>query len=110
MQRPPRGAQGLTKVLERRGVCVIPINVTQGRRELRERSFVNTAVVLNAVSCPRPELVNGPSSVCDTNDRHVEMTAANHGLKRRENLLVGEIAGGAEEDEGVRPSKSHRYL
>src|SRR5262249_44760409 len=42
-----------------------------------------------------------PSRLRHADDGHVEVAAACHRLERGEDLLVGEVAGGPEEDEGV---------
>ena len=47
------------------------------------------------------QLFQVPARLGDADDRDVEPLVAHEGLKGREDLLVGEIAGRAEEDEGV---------
>ena len=56
---------------------------------------------LEAVVCPRPKLFEVPTSFGHTDNRHVEVAAFDHRLQRRENFLVGQIARGAEENQGV---------
>ena len=48
-----------------------------------------------------PELVEVPAGLGHADDRHVEVAALHHRLQRREDLLVGEVAGRAEEDQRV---------
>jgi hypothetical protein len=45
-------------------------------------------------------------------DRDVEVAVLQHRLQRREDLLVGEVAGGAEEDEriGVRFAAARAHM
>src|SRR5262249_40171800 len=73
----------------------------QSRFELRERRRVEPAVPRHAVARAGPHLVESPPRLRHTDDGHVEVAAARHRLQGREDLLVGEVAGGAEEDEGV---------
>ena len=74
-----------------------------GARELREGRLVDAAaVLLDALAGARPELLERPARSRDADDRHVELPAPHHRLERGEDLLVGEVAGGAEEDQRVR--------
>src|SRR5262249_26531225 len=43
-------------------------------------------------------------------DRHVEMAAFHHRLQRGEDFLVGQIARGPEEDQGVGVGRTHCLL
>ena len=47
------------------------------------------------------ELVEVPAGLGDADDGDVEGAAFDHRLERGEDFFVGEVAGGAEEDEGV---------
>jgi len=58
----------------------------------------------------RPELVEGPARLGHPNDWHVKRAMANHGLQRRKDLLVGQIARCAEEHQGVRCVPTGRTL
>ena len=60
-------------------------------------------MLLDAVAGAAAELLERPARLGDADDRHVEAAAPDHRLQRREDLLVGEVAGGAEEDERVGP-------
>ncbi len=62
---------------------------------------------LQAVVRPRPKLVEVPASLGHADHRHVEVAALHHRLQRREDLLVCQIAGGAEEDQGVGMGIAH---
>jgi hypothetical protein len=46
-------------------------------------------------------LVEIPAGLGHTDHRHVEAAAFQHRLQRVEDLLVGQVARGAEEDQGV---------
>src|SRR5262249_5618723 len=68
-----------------------------------ERRLVDpAAVLLDAGARPLLQALERPAAARDPDDRHVEVTATRHRVQRREDLLVGEVAGGAEEDERVR--------
>jgi hypothetical protein len=47
------------------------------------------------------EDVIGPIAAGDADDRQVELATILHVVQRREQLALGEIAGGAEQHEGV---------
>jgi hypothetical protein len=57
---------------------------------------------LEAVVRPRSKLLEAPTGFGDTDHRRVEVTALDHCLQRGEDLFVGQIARGPEEDQGVR--------
>src|SRR5262249_10800776 len=50
----------------------------------------------------RAKLVQRPARLRDADDRNVQGAPPDEGLERGKDLLVGEVAGGAEEDERVR--------
>ena len=64
-------------------------------------------MLFQAVLRPGLELVEVPSGLGDADDRNVQRAALNHRLQRREDLLVGKIAGGAEEDQRVGMRLTH---
>ena len=64
-------------------------------------------MLLEAVVRPRPKLVQVPTRFGHADDRHVEVAAFDHRLQRRKNLLVGQIARGAEENQGVGMEITH---
>ena len=68
----------------------------------RSSGAINATVFFQAVVRPRAKLVNVPSCFGDPDDRHIEMPALHHSLKRRKNLLVSQIASRAEEYQRVR--------
>ena len=61
----------------------------------------SAAVLLEAVARPGLELVEVPAGLGHADHRHVEVAALHHRLQRREDLLVGQVAGGAEEHQRV---------
>ena len=101
VRRPLRGAELLADGLKRRRVVVVAVDVAQQAAQLVERRRIEPAVLLEAVVRPGPELVEVPTGLGHADDRHVEVAAFHHRLQRREDFLVGQIARGAEEDQGV---------
>src|SRR5579872_1339102 len=59
---------------------------------------------------PLSELIDGPTTLGDTDHRHVEMAAFHHGLQRRENLLVRQIAPSAKEHQCIGMGVVHWVL
>jgi hypothetical protein len=62
---------------------------------------------LEAVAHPLPHLIEFPSTFGHTDDRHVQMAVFHHRLKRRKDLLIGEVACRPEKDEGVGGERVH---
>src|SRR6185369_15755651 len=62
---------------------------------------------LDAVASTRAKLLERPARACHRDDGHVEMAAARHRVQRGEDLLVREVARGAEEDERVGTRRGH---
>ena len=56
---------------------------------------------VDALAHARAQLFDGHARARDADDRDVEMAAAGHRVERGKDLLEGEIAGGAEDDQGV---------
>src|SRR5215510_4118185 len=85
------------------GTHIISRHVSQQPRKLAERLLVyTTAVLLDAVSGPCPQLLNGPAVSGHADDRHLQAAALHHGLQGRKDLLVGEVAGGPKEHQHIR--------
>ena len=107
MQRPGGVAQHLLEPLEGGCVVVVAIDVAQPRRQFRERSFVDPATLILRGLCDAAvgalaQLFQCLVGVRHTDDRQIPIVVELHDLQRREDLLVGQIAGGAEEDQRVR--------
>jgi hypothetical protein len=59
-------------------------------------------VLLDALARVLDELLEAPAGARHADHRHLELAAPrDQALERRKDLAVGEVAGGAEEDEGV---------
>ncbi len=100
-----RGPLGLAQLraerLERGRVLVVAVDVAQKAAQLLGRRVVEEAVLLEAVARAGAQLVDPPAGLGHPDHRNVEMAPLHHRLQRREDLLVSEVAGGAEEDQGV---------
>src|SRR5438445_12179998 len=95
---------------ERRRILVITINVAQQAGQLFESRGIDSAVFLQAVVRPRAKLIKIPSGFGYTDHRYIKMSALHHRLQRRENLLVGQVAGCTEEDQSVGMRIAHTLL
>ncbi len=102
----------------RRAPCAAP-GTSPHRRSRRRRSAAGSRASRTprhrAPPCfsrlslrPRLQLVEVPAGLGDADHRHVEMAALDHRLQRRKDLLVREVAGGAEEHQRVGMELAHR--
>ncbi len=80
----------------------------QELRELGERRLVHAAVVLQALPGATAEVVIAPVVSCDPDDGEVQTFVTDEAFQRGEDLLVREVAGRAEEDEGIGVAGAHR--
>src|SRR5262249_20745132 len=110
VRRPARSVELVTDRLERRGIVVVTIDVTQQPTQRVEGDGVGHAVFDDTVVCPGPQLFERPTSFCYADDRHTQMASPDHRMQRRKDLLVGEVARGAEEHQGVRSGIAHCYI
>jgi hypothetical protein len=110
VQRPPGGTQLSADGLKRRGVPVVAVDVAQQAAQRAERRGIDAAVLVEAVLGASLELFKIPAGLRHADDRHVEVAALHHCLQRGKDLLVRKIAGGAEEDDGIRVNVVHGAL
>src|SRR5215469_15351675 len=82
-------------------VLVIAVNVSQQGDQFFESFRIDSAMFLQAVFRASAKLINIPSSFGYANDGHVQVASLHHRLQRGENLSVGEIASGTEENKRV---------
>ena len=102
------GAELLLERPEGRRVVVVAVHVAEERQQLGELRLVDAAAVVHeAVAGPGAELLQVPARLRDPDHRHVEVTAPDQGHEGREDLLVGEVARRAEEDQRVRSRGGH---
>ena len=79
-------------------VGVVAVDVVHQLAELLEGVLVHAAAVLgDAVAGALAQLLECPSGLGDADDRHIQRAVLDHALQRRKDLLVGKVAGGAEE-------------
>ena len=64
-------------------------------------------MLFETVLRPGLELIEIPARLGHADDRHVEVAAFHHRLQRREDLLVRQVAGGAEKHQRVGMGSSH---
>ena len=103
VERPLGAAQRLAQPIERVRIFVVAVDVAKQTRELGEGGRVDTAAVrLEAVARARAKLIEVPARLGHADDGHVEATTLDQGLQRREDHLVRQVAGRAEEDQRVR--------
>src|SRR5580700_9421501 len=101
MSGPLRLPQYPLHSLERGCIAVIAVHVAQQSAQLRERTGIDAAVPFETLAHPRLELLEPPAALGHADNRNVQCPALHHRLQRGEDLLVGEIAGRAEEDQGI---------
>ena len=63
---------------------------------------IQAAVLGQAIFSSRAELLQGPAGLGYADHGDIQVAAQNHLLQGRENLLISEVACGAEEDQCVR--------
>jgi hypothetical protein len=103
MHRSLRTAECLVEVSVDFGTPIIARHVAQQSRKLAERWLVAIIAVLrDAVVDPCPQLLNSPAVSGHADDRYLQAAALHHGVQRRKDLLVGEVAGGPEEYQRIR--------
>ena len=81
MSRPRCPIECLADRLKGGGISIVAIHVTQQRTQLLEHRRIDSAVLLKALTSPRPKLFKGPAGFGDSDDRHVEAAAFDHGLQ-----------------------------
>ena len=77
---PLRRTELLANGLKRRPVGIVAVDVAQEPRQFVERCRIEAAMFLQAISCPRLELLERPAGLCDANDGGIEVAAFQHGL------------------------------
>jgi hypothetical protein len=103
VRRSLRAVERLVQRAEGLDVAVVAVDIAERVGERDERAVVvhAAAVLLDAVASTLAEVVDAPVRRRHPDHWHCELPALRHGVERREDLLVGEVAGGAEEDQRV---------
>ena len=65
-------------------------------------------MLFDAVLGARPQLLDRPAGLGDADDGDIDAFVGYQSQKSREDLLIGKIAGSAEEDQGVGLGGLHR--
>jgi hypothetical protein len=110
MHRPLRGSERLLERRESLGIVVVAIDIPHERREPRQSGGVGASVAFDALFCARPQLLDLPTGLGDADDGDIDPFVGDETQKRREDLLEREIAGSAEEHQGVGLSCLHLIL
>ena len=98
----PRVPQRLGERLEGLGVAVVAVDVLEGARDALPGLVLDRrARLLDRAAGVVQRLVAVPLREGDAHHRHGQGTAPGHGVQSRPDLLVREIAGGPEQDQGV---------
>ena len=93
---------------ERGRVPVVAVDVAEQGGQSGEDGFVNRPVSEDAVAGPRPQDVDTPARLGDADHGDVEPIVSCECVQRREDLLVGEVAGRAVEDDRIGAGSVHR--
>src|ERR1044071_7446159 len=101
MRWPFRVFQLLAKHSEGRWILIVAVHIPQKADQLFKSGGIEPAMFLQAVLCASAKLIEIPSSFCDSDYWNVEVSSFHHRLQGREDLFVGEIAGGAKKNECV---------
>ena len=99
----PGAVEGLDQLGVGVGLEVVAVDVPQGPAELLEGGGVvdPPAVGLDRVAGPLDQVIDGPRRRGHADNGDIEVAPLGHGVERGKDLLVGQVAGGPEEDEGV---------
>ena len=101
-RRPPRAAQGEAQRIEGGRVLVIAADVVQRRQEAFECAGRHVDAGLpDAGTGSSAQLLIAQLRCRDADHRHVQRASTLHGAERREDLLVRQVARGAEHDQCV---------
>jgi hypothetical protein len=86
------GAELPPDSVERGRALIVAVDVAQQTAELIESGTIHAAVLLDTVEGPCAELIEIPRRFCNADHGHIEIAAFHHRMKRRQDLLVREIA------------------
>ncbi len=101
VDRPGRAVEHLAQLGERGGVLVVAVDVAELFDEPGESGLVDAAVFFQAVASPSLKLREIPARLGDADDRYVQVIVLEQVLDGGKDLLVCQVAGRPEEDQGV---------
>ncbi len=107
MRRAVSVSKFFAKGGEGRGVSVVAVNVAKKRAEFLPGGLVEATVLLERVFGAGFQLVEIPSGLGNADYWNCEGPAFNHCLQSGKDFFICEVAGGAEEDEGVGVRQRH---
>src|SRR6516162_1099355 len=103
-------AEFLAQVLEGGSIVVIAVDIMEQAGKFFPRGGVEAAVFFEAVLGSGLQLIEIPAGLGYADDREVEMPSFQHGLERRKDLLVGQIAGCTKKDQSIGMNRAHGVL
>ena len=101
MQRTLLAFECLAQAVEGGGIVVIAVDVLQVGAQALEHGRIQAAVVFEAVAHAFAQRVDVARATGHADDRQFDLVVAEERLQGGEDLLVGEVAGGAEKHERV---------
>src|SRR5205085_4487771 len=111
VKRPLRLAERLAQLGEGGALAIVAINVAQQADEARHRLLVaGRHECLETVAHAPRELLGLPAGARHPDDGHAEQPAAHQVIERRIDLAIAQIAGGAEQDNGIAIAPLHNVL
>src|SRR5438094_8190281 len=109
VQRPGRLTKRCPEPGPRRQIAIIACDVVKPWGESGERRRVELSGLREALPDRSAKGLDLPRRSGDADDRDIEMAALHHGLKRREELLARQVAGGSEEHYRLRGWRRHHW-
>ena len=102
IRRSPRLAQRSFDRCKSGRILVVPAHILEQRQQALQRALViHTAGSLDAIRNTPVQAIRTPLGECNADYRDRKNAALHHGIERRENHLVGEIAGDAEKNQRI---------
>ncbi len=108
VQRPLGAAKRLLQISKSPRIVIVAVHISQQPQQLGESGVVAAAVLLDAVLGARPQLLDRPTGLGDADDGDIHAFVGHEFQQSRKDLLEGEIAGSAEEDQCVGFGRLHR--
>jgi hypothetical protein len=93
--------EGLAQLGKRAGVGIIAIHIAQQGCQSSKDSLIYRPLLGHAVVRAGNKLLQVPARFRHADDRTVELAAADQRQQRGEDLLIGQVARGAKEDQRV---------
>ena len=102
VRRSRRVAKGFSQLLVRCRILIVAVDVLELLQEFAERRLIHASPVLaEALTGPRPQLLQRPTGFGDTDDGSRQGFVFDHALQRGKDFLVCQVARRAKEHEGI---------